>query len=155
MPSVLLDRDLDNKYYRRETYDLCPDCLDSFLKWLSNEDKEKCNMTPNEYQREAMRTDAGTDYPTMEPIVNAALGIAGEGGEVADIIKKHIFQGHELDREHVAKELGDVLWYIALGAHSIGYSLEQIMEMNVEKLRNRYPDGFESDRSIHRVEGDI
>ena len=112
-------------------------------------------MTPNEYQREAMRTAAGMDYSTMEPIVNAALGIAGEGGEVADIIKKHIFQGHELDREHVAKELGDVLWYIALGAHSIGYSLEQIMEMNVEKLRNRYPDGFESDRSIHRVEGDI
>lgn len=112
-------------------------------------------MTPNEYQREAMRTAAGMDYSTMEPIVNAALGIAGEGGEVADIIKKHIFQGHELDREHVAKELGDVLWYIALGAHSIGYSLEDVMDMNVEKLRKRYPDGFESDRSIHRVEGDI
>ena len=112
-------------------------------------------MTPNQYQNEAMRTAAGMDYSTMQPIVNAALGIAGEGGEVADMIKKHIFQGHDLDIDHLAKELGDVLWYIALGAHCIGYSLEDIMMMNVEKLRKRYPNGFESERSQHRVEGDV
>lgn len=112
-------------------------------------------MTPNEYQREAMRTAAGMDYSTMEPIVNAALGIAGEGGEVADMLKKHIFQGHDLNIDHLAKELGDVLWYIALGAHCIGYSLEDIMKMNVEKLRKRYPDGFDAERSQHRVKGDI
>ena len=112
-------------------------------------------MTPNEYQKEAMRTASGMDYSTMEPIVNAALGIAGEGGEVADLIKKHIFQGHSLDKEHLAKELGDVLWYIALGADCIGYSMEEIMEMNVEKLRKRYPNGFDAEKSKNRAEGDI
>lgn len=112
-------------------------------------------MTPNEYQREAMRTAAGMDYSTMNPIVNAALGIVGEGGEVADMLKKHIFQGHDLNIEHLAKELGDVLWYIALAAECIGYPLEDIMKMNIDKLRKRYPDGFESERSQHRIEGDV
>ena len=112
-------------------------------------------MTPNEYQKEAMRTASGMDYSAMEPLVNAALGIAGEGGEVADLIKKHIFQGHSLDRNHLAKELGDVLWYIALAAECIGYPMEQIMKMNIEKLYKRYPDGFYSEKSRNRVEGDI
>lgn len=112
-------------------------------------------MTINEYQIEAMRTAAGMDYSTSEPIMNAALGIAGEGGEVADMVKKHVFQGHDLDRDHLAKELGDVLWYIAFGAYCIGYSMEDIMMMNVEKLRRRYPNGFDSEKSQHRLEGDI
>lgn len=112
-------------------------------------------MTPNEYQTEAMRTAAGMDYSTCPQIVNACLGIAGEGGEFADLVKKHVFQGHDLDKEHLAKELGDVLWYIALGAHSIGYDLETIMQMNVDKLRKRYPEGFDSSRSTHRAKDDI
>ena len=117
--------------------------------------RKKHNMTPNEYQKEAMRTASGMDYSTMEPLVNAALGIAGEGGEVSDLIKKHIFQGHSLDRNHLAKELGDVLWYIALAAECIRYPMEQIMEMNIEKLYKRYPNGFDSEKSRNRVEGDI
>ena len=112
-------------------------------------------MTINEYQIEAMRTASGMNYENHGMLINAALGLCGESGEVADIIKKATFQGHELDVVHVAKELGDVAWYLAVGAHAIGYDLETIMQMNVEKLRARYPDGFDADRSQHRQAGDI
>lgn len=106
-------------------------------------------MTINEYQKEALRT-AG-----KAGIVNGVLGLCGESGECADMIKKHMFQGHELDKEHLAKELGDVAWYLAVSAYAIGYDLETIMQMNVDKLRNRYPDGFDSNLSQHRKEGDV
>lgn len=112
-------------------------------------------MTINEYQIEAMRTTSDTNYEHNGMLINAALGLCGEGGEVADIIKKATFQGHELDVEHVAKELGDVAWYLAVGARAIGYDLETILQMNVDKLRTRYPDGFDADKSQHRQAGDI
>ena len=76
-------------------------------------------------------------------------------GEVIDILKKYMFQGHKLDTEHIAKELGDCLWYIAVCAKGAGYTLDEIAEMNKPKLRKRYPDGFETDKSLHRAEGDI
>ena len=112
-------------------------------------------MTINQYQKEAMRTASGMNYENHGMLMNAALGICGEGGEVADLVKKATFQGHTLDREHVAKELGDVAWYIAVGAQAIGYDLETILQMNVDKLRARYPTGFSTDRSLYRAEGDI
>lgn len=111
-------------------------------------------MTINEYQALAMRTsnkDLSTDYH----LLNGALGLAGESGELADLVKKNWMQGHELDVEHVAKELGDVCWYIAETATAIGCDLETIMKMNIEKLKKRYPDGFDSERSQHRAEGDV
>ena len=112
-------------------------------------------MTINEYQKEAMRTASGMNYEHHGMLMNAALGICGEGGEVADIVKKATFQGHTLDREHVAKELGDVAWYIAVGAQAIGYDLETILQMNVDKLKARYPTGFSTEASLHRAEGDV
>ena len=112
-------------------------------------------MTINEYQKEAMRTASGINYESNGMLINAALGLCGESGEVADMVKKATFQGHELDKEHLAKELGDVAWYIAVGAQAIGYDLETILQMNVDKLRSRYPDGFNSEQSLHRKEGDI
>ena len=112
-------------------------------------------MTINEYQNEAMRTASGVNYENHGMLINAALGLCGESGEVADIIKKATFQGHELDVVHVAKELGDVAWYLAVGARAIGYDLETIMQMNVDKLCARYPDGFDTDKSQHRQAGDI
>lgn len=110
-------------------------------------------MNANDYQKLAMRTCP--DLSGAELLVNAILGICGEGGEAADIMKKHLFQGHELDRMHLASEFGDVLWYIAEGCTGLGMSLGEVMEMNIEKLRKRYPDGFDADRSIHREEDDI
>ena len=88
-------------------------------------------------------------------ILNGVMGLAGESGETVDMVKKWIFQGHKLDTEQLAKELGDIAWYLAISADAIGYDLESIMQMNVEKLRARYPDGFDSERSVHRNSNDI
>ena len=113
-------------------------------------------MTLDEYQNESMRTASGvTDASDENLMLNGAMGLNGEAGEVIDILKKHIFQGHNLDTEHIAKELGDCLWYIAVCAKGAGYTLDEIAEMNKAKLRKRYPDGFETDKSLNRAEGDI
>lgn len=111
-------------------------------------------MTINEYQTAAMRTANGMIYQHYGLLMNGALGLCGESGEVADLVKKATFQGHELDTEHVARELGDVAWYLAVAAHAIGYDLETVLRMNVEKLGKRYPHGFEAKRSLHRAAGD-
>lgn len=113
-------------------------------------------MTINEYQNEAMRTAANMNHESDEQmLLNGVMGLAGESGECVDMMKKYLFQGHELDKEHMAKELGDVSWYIALSAHALGYDLETIFQMNVDKLRKRYPNGFEQERSLHRENGDV
>jgi len=110
-------------------------------------------MTGNEYQSLALRTANGL---TMEQLLtNGVMGMCGESGECVDMMKKHLFQGHDLDKEHLAKELGDVSWYIAITAHALGYDLDTIFEMNIEKLRKRYPGGFDAERSLHREKGDI
>ena len=113
-------------------------------------------MLNDEYQTLAMRTATNdileSKYLCLE---NAALGLCGESGEFADIIKKVHFQGHELNEEHLAKELGDILWYIALACEGMGWTLEYIMELNIDKLLKRYPIEFDTERSIHRIEGDI
>ena len=83
------------------------------------------------------------------------MGLNGEAGEAIDILKKHLFQGHELDTAHMAKELGDVAWYLAISADALGYSLEEILKMNIEKLKKRYPETFVANRSIHRDVNDI
>lgn len=111
-------------------------------------------MTINEYQSLAMRTSNKFLAPDGR-LMNGALGMAGEAGEVADLVKKYKFQGHALDAEHLAKELSDVCWYIAETATAIGYDLETIMQMNIDKLRKRYPDGFSAERSQHREKGDV
>ena len=110
-------------------------------------------MSPNEYQRLALRT--ASDESMKDPLLNGLLGLGGETGECQDLYKKHRFQGHELDKAKMAKELGDVSWYLALTAYAIGYNLEDIFKMNIEKLRARYPDGFDADHSLHRRPGDI
>lgn len=109
-------------------------------------------MTGNEYQEAALRTASGMNYAHHGMIINGALGLCGEAGEVADIIKKATFQGHKLNTEHIAEELGDVAWYLAITASAIGKSLDEIFSANVDKLRKRYPDGFDSERSVHRPE---
>ena len=113
--------------------------------------KEK-RMTGNEYQKAALRT-AG-DIAKENLLTNGVLGLCGESGEAADMVKKHLFQGHPLDTEKLAKELGDVAWYLAVTAYSIGYGLDEILQMNVEKLWKRYPEGFAEERSLHREAGD-
>lgn len=111
-------------------------------------------MEINEYQNGALRT-INKKLSAVEQLQNGLMGLNGEAGECIDILKKHLFQGHELDKEHMAKELGDVAWYLAVSAYAFGYDLSTIMKMNLDKLRARYPDGFDSNLSQHRIVGDI
>lgn len=85
-------------------------------------------------------------------LATLGLGISGEAGEVADLIKKHLGHGHDLDWGKLKTELGDVLWYVACLADRLSIPLSAIASANVEKLQRRYPDGFSTDRSIHREE---
>lgn len=135
-------------------------------------------MTANEYQKAALRTEAPKDlYMAPQAVLNVfartgaitnpeddlsivrlldgILGLAGESGEVADILKKVLFQGHKLDKDHIVKELGDIAWYLALASDALGYDLDTIFQTNIDKLAKRYPDGFEINRSIDREVGDI
>lgn len=107
-------------------------------------------MTGNEYRTLAMRT-ANSSSRTLS---NVGLGLAGEAGEVADMIKKHLHQGHDLDKEALCKELGDVLWYVALGCTVLGLDMDAVMETNIEKLKKRYPKGFEVEKSRNRQESE-
>lgn len=107
------------------------------------------SLTANDYQRMAMRTndDSMSEWDMLR---NAVYGLNGEAGEIIDLLKKHEFQGHELDREELIEECGDVLWYCALFATALGEDLQTIMERNIAKLRDRYPAGFDKARSINR-----
>jgi len=108
------------------------------------------DLTLNEYQQKAARTlEAGTQSASLSVL---ALGLAGESGEVADLVKKHIGHGHHLDMTKLAKELGDCLWYISGIAKHFNIHLSAIGEANIEKLLKRYPDGFSSEASINRVD---
>lgn len=110
----------------------------------------------NDYQRACLRTE-----PPLDPnipngrLMQGLMGLNGEAGECIDILKKALFQGHDLDKEHLAKELGDVAWYLAVSADAIGYDLETIFKMNIDKLQARYPNGFEADKSVNRKAGDV
>ena len=110
-------------------------------------------MTINEYQELAMRT-VNPELDKQDMLINSVMGLCGESGEAIDIVKKWFAHGHELDTEHFKKELGDIAWYLAEAATAIGVNLEDILEANIEKLRKRYPEGFETDKSINRSEGD-
>jgi len=135
-------------------------------------------MTGNEYQALAMRTNdrKGTDRiekaiellcrpdkpkcftPVVEDlggVLNGCLGLAGESGEVLDMIKKWIFHEKGLDREHLKKEIGDVMWYVAMLCESFGFDLDEILQMNVDKLKARYPEGFDPEKANHRKPGDV
>ena len=107
-------------------------------------------MDFNEYQQLALRTfnTKAKDQMTL----NGVMGICGEGGECLDLMKKHMFQGHELSPDKLKDELGDIMWYLAITAESIGVKLEDIAEFNVNKLRTRYPNGFSSSDSVARVD---
>lgn len=129
-------------------------------------------MTGTEYQNLAMRTNDGqatkrllnltlsdtTDNGIGEDtgaVLNACLGLSGEVGEFNDMIKKWIFHEKDLDEEHLKKECGDIMWYIAMVYHAFDWDLDEIMQMNIDKLKARYPDGFDTQRANNRLNTDI
>ena len=106
-------------------------------------------MTINEYQKLAMTT-LNPDLSPRDVLLNSVMGLCGESGEAIDLVKKHMMHGHDFDKERFAKELGDIAWYLAEAATAIDTDLETIFQMNIDKLKKRYPDGFDSEKSIHR-----
>src|SRR5581483_2039369 len=98
--------------------------------------------------------EAITAFRAFCTVANAAMGMSGEAGETTDYLKKVIFHGHKGDREKVKKELGDQLWYISLCAWAFDLKMSDVAEANVLKLRERYPDGFDPQRSQQRAAGD-
>lgn len=127
-------------------------------------------MKTEEYTREALRT-ANPMYTHMNPfeygrigitlamdmtqLLEGLMGLSGESGECLDILKKHLYQGHDLDKRHLIEELGDVLWYLTLAADALHVSLDEIMHQNINKLRTRYPEnrgGFTFENSRERAD---
>ena len=114
---------------------------------------EKNGLTANQYQALAARTmNHELDWTDQE--MHALHGMAGEVGELNSIYQKS-YQGHPTSIEHLKKELGDLLWFVAKYCTAMGWTLEEIMLLNIEKLRARYPEGFDAEHSLNRAEGDI
>ncbi len=111
-------------------------------------------MTPNEYQKLAMTT-RNSDMTDRETLINGVMGLCGESGEVIDLVKKHLAQGFPLDKDRIAGELGDVMWYIAEIATVLDIPMEDILVRNIEKLKKRYPEGFSYEKALHRDAGDL
>ena len=111
-------------------------------------------MTVNEYHRQAMAT-LNPALDKKDVLINSVMGLCGEAGEAIDIVKKWLGQGHELDKERLARELGDVAWYLAEAAAALDMPLEQILQGNLDKLKARDPEGFSAERSRERVKTDL
>ena len=131
---------------------------DSLMKELAR--KQGCQAKIREHDADIYQLDVlkyAPDYQHYMPnVLYAAIGMCGEAGEVSELIKKYAYHGHTIDTEHLARELGDVLWYVSYMAHLFGYPLGKIMAMNQEKLAKRYPDGkFDAEKSRNRKEDDI
>lgn len=109
-------------------------------------------MNVNEYQELAVTT-LNPKLSRKEVLINSVMGLCGESGEAIDIVKKWMAQGHELDKQHLAKELGDIAWYLAEAATALEIPLEDIFQSNIDK--KRYPEGFEVKKSLIRLKGDI
>lgn len=125
-----------------------PSIEEAILYW-NNNGKDKHIYTPYIYQIEATRT-ADPKLSAEKKILEGLVGMNSEAGEALDIWKKYEFHKHDLDVKAIALELGDVLWYLTEAAVALGYSLEDIMKMNIEKLSKRYPEGFDPERSKNR-----
>ena len=111
-------------------------------------------MTGNEYQKLAMRT-CSIPYDKQDDRLNhAVFGLTSEAGEVAGILQK-VYQGHPFDKKHIKKELGDCLWMIAEACETLDFGMDDVMQLNIDKLKARYPEGFDTQHSLHRAEGDV
>lgn len=143
--------------------------LSAYLKYKTKGDVHMYELRINElndYQEKALRTWNASNS-VEHRLQNVALGLSGEAGEVADVVKKTVHHGHSLLRgdntrglpksegihvHELAKELGDIMYYVSVGAHELGYTLQEIAEININKLSKRYPEGFSAEASINRVD---
>lgn len=131
---------------------------DSLMKELARRQGCQAEIRENDadiYQQDVLKYAPDYQHYKLN-VLYAAIGMCGEAGEVSELVKKYEYHGHAVDTEHLARELGDVLWYVSYMADLFGYPLGKIMAMNQEKLAKRYPDGkFDAERSRNREAGDI
>lgn len=131
---------------------------DSLIKELARRQEALRQVIDNDadaYQQNVLKY-APDHHDYLLNVIYAAMGMCGEAGEASELVKKYAYHGYTIDTEHLARELGDVLWYVSYMAYLFGYPLGKIMAMNQEKLAKRYPDGkFDAERSRNREEGDI
>ena len=111
-------------------------------------------MQVNEYQKAAMET-LNPALDKKDVLINSVMGLCGESGEAIDIVKKWLMQGHELDKEYLVRELGDVAWYLAEATTALDIPLETVFQGNLDKLRQRFPNGFDTEASVNRKEGEL
>lgn len=131
----------------KEKYNKCGTLHDAEVYEIRNPNAR--SMSVNDYQKDAMAS-LNPALSRKEILINGVMGLCGESGEAVDLVKKHLFQGHALDREALKTELGDIAWYLAETAYALDCSLEEILKANIAKLRERYPEGFDSKRSVER-----
>ena len=105
------------------------------------------------YQHLAMRT--AKPMSAEDDLMHAAFGLAGESGEFADCIKKHLVYSQPLDEENAAEELGDILWYVALACCTLGVSMDEVAARNIEKLRKRYPSHYQNELAAFRADKQV
>ena len=111
-------------------------------------------MQVNEYQKAAMAT-LNPVLDKKDVHINSVMGLCGESGEAIEIVEKWLMQGQELDKEHLVRELGDVAWYLAEAATALDIPLEAVFQGNLDKLRQRFPNGFDTGASVNRKENDL
>ena len=129
--------DLDLETYQEYAYYTASDESKIFDKFISN------------LQIEQMETDVN-----LALLMTSSIGLASEGGEFSEIVKKVLFQGKTMDqsvRFHMERELGDILWYLSNACNALNINLQQVMEENERKIRARYPEGFSVSRSENRA----
>ena len=128
--------------------------IDDYAKFVDH----TTSMESKDYIALVDRLWAIEDTANLPRLLTAVNGMQSETGEFAEIVKKCVFQGKELDESvkfHLKRELGDIIWYWAQGVMSLGFTPSEIIEENINKLEKRYPNGFETIRSEHREEGDL
>ena len=128
--------------------------IDDYAKFVDH----TTSMESKDYVALVDRLWAIEDTANLPRLLTAVIGMQSETGEFAEIVKKCVFQGKELDNStkfHLKRELGDIIWYWSQGVMSLGYTPSEIIEENINKLEKRYPNGFETIRSENRAEGDI
>lgn len=158
-PNVISNYEWDKHYPSFKRYRELADALGCSVADLMDDEMaermemyakgDKSGLTLDQYMMLAMRT-ANHEQSDRDKLAEAAMGIAGEAGEVVDHIKKHFSQGHKLNKDEVSKELGDLLWYMAYMAYILELSLDDVGYGNIEKLERRYPNGFDTQNSINR-----
>ena len=130
-----------------------------FKKYTEFVDAVTSNESKNSESFSVRLRDLYSEGLPVERLLTAAVGMSAESGEFIEVVKKMIFQGKPVNEEnlfHLKRELGDIMWYVAQACMALDTDFNEIIEMNVDKLKSRYPGGeFDVHYSENRKDGDV